>query len=129
MKREISGPDSNVRLVAEKPIYRTFDNMCWPCPGERLSDLAWVLTWGTPTKGDHLLAAAVIGAYCQMIGDPAKHRQRVIAELRQGPNLPRKRESAPASLPATAAAEGSQETGCTNNRDPDDAADAAGGRP
>jgi hypothetical protein len=37
-------------------------------------------------------------------------------------------ESAPASVPATAAVEGSQETGCTNKPDPD-AADAAGGRP
>jgi hypothetical protein len=66
--------------------HRTFDEMTWPCPGDRLNRLQWVLRYGTPTKEDLLLAASVLSAYHQMVWDPLAKRQKVIAELRKGPN-------------------------------------------
>ena len=73
-------------------MHRNFDEMTWPAPCEQMGDLAWRLTWadGETTKQDRIMAASIIAAYMQMVSDPAKKRQRVIAELRRGPNLPRK---------------------------------------
>lgn len=45
-------------------------------------DLAWRLTYGTPTREDLLGAAAIIGAYQQMIFDPEPKRRYVIRRLR-----------------------------------------------
>lgn len=78
-------------------MHRQFDGMAWPAPCEQMGELAWRLTWaqGETTKQDRLLAASIISAYMQMVSDPLKKRQRVVAELRQGPNLPRQQESKP----------------------------------
>lgn len=67
-------------------MYRHFNGMNWPCPCERMGELEHSLRYGNPTKSDLLLAASVLSAYGQMVRDPAKKRQKVIAELRKGPN-------------------------------------------
>lgn len=76
--------------MGDRAIHRAFGNMTWPAPCEAMGDLAHRLTWGQGEvdKTDRLLAASIISAYMQMVSDPAKKRQRVIAELRKGPNLP-----------------------------------------
>lgn len=62
--------------------------MTWPCPCVEMDDLEWRLRYGLPSRSDHLVAAGIIGAYKQMVGDTQKKRQMVIRELRQGPNVP-----------------------------------------
>jgi hypothetical protein len=72
-----------------KPFYRRFDGMVWPAPSVRMGDLEWKLRHSPDmvTTQDMLLAASVIEAYTQMIVDPVTKRQKVIAELRKGPNI------------------------------------------
>jgi hypothetical protein len=53
-----------------------------------MADLEWSLRYGNPEKGELLLAASIIAAYRQMVGDTQKKRSMVVSELRKGPNLP-----------------------------------------
>ena len=64
-------------------MYRDFNGMSWPCPCDRMDALEYTLRYGEPTKSDLLLAASVLSAYRQMVRDPVKKRQKVIAELRK----------------------------------------------
>lgn len=64
-------------------MFRHFNGMCWPCPCERMGELERVLRYGKPTESDLRSAASVLSAYTQMVRDPAKKRQKVIAELRR----------------------------------------------
>lgn len=72
-------------------MYRKIADMTWPAPCEEMSDLVHRLVWpyGAISATDGLKAAGIINAYTQMVNDPAKKRQRIVSELRQGPNLPR----------------------------------------
>lgn len=66
--------------------YRHFDTMCWPVPGERISQLAWTLAHSEPTKEDLLVAASVLSAYAHLIKLPQKRRNEIVRELRKGPS-------------------------------------------
>ena len=66
-------------------MFRHFDDMCWPCPCDKMNRLEHTLRYGEPTKEDLVSAASVLSAYVQMVLDPAKKRRKVIAELRKGP--------------------------------------------
>jgi len=75
--------------------YVVIDDMTWPLPGERLHDVAWTLVHGRPTDKDLFTAAAVMGAYNQMvIKDTAKKRNYIIREIREVCNGPRKERHA-----------------------------------
>ena len=68
--------------------YRHFGGMCWPAPGERLSDCAHALAHAVAfdeMKRELLVAASVITAYQELIALPARKRAAMIRELRKGP--------------------------------------------
>jgi len=67
--------------------YRTFDGMVWPVPGDRLRNLEWTLRYGICDERDRFLAASVIAAYAQIIKDPSRKRESVIAQIKMGPNV------------------------------------------
>ena len=72
----------------EKPagtLYRSFDGMCWPVPGERVEGLSWAARYAGLTKQDLLCVASVLDAYQELIRMPAKQREGIIKELRKGP--------------------------------------------
>lgn len=58
--------------------------MTWPAPGERLADLEWKLRYAPAalSRADHMVLASVVAAYGQMVGDPARKRGAVVAEIR-----------------------------------------------
>lgn len=70
--------------------FRHFGGMCWPAPGERLSECTHSLVWANSDakhlQVDRLVAASVITAYQELIRLPAKKRDAIIRELRKGPN-------------------------------------------
>jgi hypothetical protein len=71
-----------------KTFYRKFDDMVWPTPCAKMDDLEWSLRHGEfVSRKEALLAAAIISAYRQLISDPLVKRQRVVTQLRQGPNI------------------------------------------
>lgn len=89
------------------------DDMTWPFPGERLSEVEWSLRYGKPTDRDLCMAASVMGAYNQMVmRDTAKKRNYVIREIREVYNGSRKERhgngmgQTPAPVPEKAAGEG-----------------------
>lgn len=67
-------------------MYRHFDGMCWPCPGEDMSNVIRALVYGEPRREDLLLAASVLQAYEQLISVPAKRRAELVREIRLGPS-------------------------------------------
>ncbi len=67
-------------------LYHHFDGMCWPIPGTAMGDLEWTLRYGQPTRSQMLMAASVVSAYAQMVGDPEAKRRKVIRELRRTSN-------------------------------------------
>jgi hypothetical protein len=70
----------DIRVVPGKRVTSVcFDGMSWPLPNLELLDR---LTHGPLTEEDARAAVHVLRAYVQMISDPAKKRQRVIAALR-----------------------------------------------
>jgi hypothetical protein len=71
-----------------KTFYRKFDDMTWPAPCEKMDELEWSLRYGEfVSRKEALAAAAIISAYRQLISDPLYKRQRVINQLKQGPNI------------------------------------------
>lgn len=70
--------------------FRSFGGMCWPVPGEDMSQLAWRLSWAPDsiTKEEKLVLAALIAAYRELILLPAMTRNERVRELRKGPNAP-----------------------------------------
>lgn len=70
--------------VIASGAYASFDEMCWPVPGERAGEVEWRLRY-TPealSRADQLLAASIISSYRQMVGDPETKRNAVIRQLR-----------------------------------------------
>jgi hypothetical protein len=67
-------------------MYRQFEDMVWPAPGVRMDDLEWNLRYA-PQEADFLLAASVIAAYQALVSLPERKRNKVISELRLGPNI------------------------------------------
>lgn len=65
--------------------YRHFNNMSWPVPGERLSEIHQSLVYGEPTKEELLVCASVLSAYRHLIELPIAKRNVIIRELRKGP--------------------------------------------
>lgn len=57
-----------------------FDNMTWPLPN---GELEWRLRYAPniPLR-DRLVAASILSAYAQMVGDPTTKRQKVVRALR-----------------------------------------------
>lgn len=73
------------RLLPNAPyVVDVCGEMTWPAPGERLSDLEWRLRYAPNSlaREDQLVLASVVAAYAQMIGDPARKRNAVVAEIR-----------------------------------------------
>jgi len=61
-----------------------FGGMCWPTPDVKMYNLERRLRFGTGeiTHDERRAVAAVLEAYRQMIFDPRRKRDRVIAEIR-----------------------------------------------
>lgn len=76
-------------------MYRHFDGMCWPCPGEDMSNVIRALVWGEPRREDLLLAASVLQAYEQLISVSSARRAELVREIRKGPG---KKDSPNAAL-------------------------------
>jgi hypothetical protein len=70
--------------IGANGAYASFDEMCWPVPGERAGEVEWRLRYAPEalSRSDHLLAASIINAYRQMVGDPKTKRQSVVRQLR-----------------------------------------------
>ena len=66
----------------KKIIYTHFEGMCWPVPGERMNEVEWTLRHSTPSRIDCLVAASIISAYRQMVGDPEKQRRFNLRHIR-----------------------------------------------
>ena len=56
-----------------------FDGMSWPLPDE----LEYTLRYGTPSRGDILMAASIVSAYQELIFCTDKKRRTVVRELRK----------------------------------------------
>lgn len=65
--------------------YRHFNDMTWPVPGERLSEINRALVYGEPTKEELLVCASVLSAYRYLIELSIRERNEIIRELRKGP--------------------------------------------
>lgn len=63
--------------------YAVFDGMTWPLPGERMGEVEWQMRYGEPDKQDRMLAASIIAAYRQMVGDTSEKRAAVVRALRK----------------------------------------------
>jgi hypothetical protein len=72
---------SQVRVIG-KGGFVSFDQMTWDRPSEYMNDVAYALTWGTPTKQQLLYAAGVIEAYKELIRCPETKRRKVIRAIR-----------------------------------------------
>jgi hypothetical protein len=68
--------------------FRSFGGMCWPAPGEDMSNLSRKLVHGQPTKDDLMVCAAVIGAYTSLVHMATTRRADIVRELKKGPNGP-----------------------------------------
>jgi len=66
-------------------LFTHFDEMCFPQPGEDLSQIDWVLRYGTPTKNQLLVAASVISAYSGLIlRKTQRQRNSICKKLKAG---------------------------------------------
>jgi hypothetical protein len=64
-------------------LHAHFDFMAWPLPNAKAGEIEWRLRHGQATQSDLLFAASVMSAYRQMVNDPVKKRQKVVAVLRR----------------------------------------------
>lgn len=71
-------------------LFRHFDGMCWPVPGEFSAELEWRARHShvALSMGDRVSLASIVSAYTYLISLPAKGRDKIIRELRKGPQLP-----------------------------------------
>lgn len=71
-------------------LFRHFDGMCWPVPGEFSAELEWRARHShvALSMGDRVCLASIVSAYTYLISLPAKGRDKIIRELRKGPQLP-----------------------------------------
>jgi len=68
-------------------MHKRIDDMVWPVPGKTMNELEYALRYSREprlTRLTRLMAAEVISAYRQMIFEPRRKRDRVIAKLREG---------------------------------------------
>lgn len=58
--------------------------MTWPAPTTAMADLGWRLRYNPDsiTESDRLTIASVISAYMQIVSDPTRKRNRVVAEIK-----------------------------------------------
>lgn len=73
------------RILSNAPyVVDVCGGMTWPAPGERLSDIEWNLRYSPSSlsRADQLVLASVVAAYTQMIGDPVRKREKVVADIR-----------------------------------------------
>ena len=83
--------------MASEPIYRQFDGMCWPVPGEAMNELEWRQRYGgDPSMSNRLVAASVLSAYSELVRLPQRQRNKIIAELRKGPATSAQTKTMPA---------------------------------
>ena len=68
----------------------TFEGMCWPMPGERLTAIERVCRgYGRAgmdarlTHGDKMVIASVLSAYAQLVMGPTRGRAHKLAMIRQ----------------------------------------------
>lgn len=71
--------------------YRHFGGMCWAVPGERMSELARMLTWAPEghvfTMSERLVIRSFLDAYRELVSLPKRQRDMRVRELRQGPGF------------------------------------------
>ena len=84
------GPvDVNVRPDVPS-AYRTFADMCWAVPGQRMDDLEYRMRYAAKdavfTMSERLTLASFLSAYREIVRLPQKERNERIKEIRQGPN-------------------------------------------
>ena len=84
------GPvDVNVRPDVPR-AYRTFGDMCWAVPGQRMDDLEYRMRYAAKdavfTMSERLTIASFLSAYREIVRLPQKERNERIKEIRQGPN-------------------------------------------
>lgn len=66
-------------------LFTHFDEMCFPQPGEELSQIEWTLRYGTPSKNQLMVAASVISAYSGLVlRKTQKQRNYVCKKLASG---------------------------------------------
>ena len=85
------GPvDVNVRPDVPR-AYRTFGDMCWAVPGQRMDDLEYRMRYAAKdavfTMSERLTIASFLSAYREIVRLPQKERNERIKEIRQGPNV------------------------------------------
>jgi len=62
--------------------YVIFGGMTWPVPGTRFEEAEYRLRYGRATTQDIALAASVMAAYRQMVGDPEAKLRYVMRNVR-----------------------------------------------
>lgn len=71
--------------------YRNFGGMCWAVPGERMNELARMLTWAPEnhvfTMSERLVIRSFLDAYRELVDLPKRHRDMRVREIRKGPGL------------------------------------------
>lgn len=67
-------------------VYRKFDGMVWPVPGDGLDFVDWSLRYGD-ANSVRLVAASVVSAYSELIGKSRDRREAIVKELRLGSNI------------------------------------------
>lgn len=73
------------------PAYRHFGGMCWAVPGERMNELARMLTWAPEnhvfTMSERLAIWSFLEAYRELVDLPKRHRDMRVREIRKGPGF------------------------------------------
>ncbi len=62
-------------------IYKTFNGMTWPCPGEEMDEIEWRLRYTNPSN---VVAASIIASYRHLISLPITNREKIIKEIKMG---------------------------------------------
>jgi hypothetical protein len=81
----VSGDEQGHANEARRKWLRTSQETTWPIPDTEDDDrsLAWVLTYGTPTREELLRAASVVSAYGYMVSASTReNRDLVCREIR-----------------------------------------------
>lgn len=69
---------------------RSFDEMSWALPGERLNELEWMLRYEEKNTifdmNDRVVIASFLACYRELVALPERERNKRIRELRKGPN-------------------------------------------
>lgn len=75
----------------EPSAYRHFGGMCWAVPGERMDDLARLLTFAPETRvfsmQERLAIRSFLDAYRELVALPQRLRNDRVREIRKGPGF------------------------------------------